>query len=827
MYLLNTNGLLLATITNAAASGNDGFGASLAALGNNLLAIGAPYHMAGTNPAPSIYLFNTNGSLLTTITNPTPTTHESGFGVVMGVVGNDKLIVGDRYASVTGNETGAAYLYSTNGTLLVTFTNPVPQQQEYFGYSVAGVGQDRVLVSAPQALAYSSDGQSNIVGAAYLFLTNGTLLARFAAPYSETETMYGYSVAALGGDRLVITKPADSTAAMYAGSADLFWQQSFSPGVIADGVRNGSITAASLADGAITASKIVGQLGDSQLSTNVALLNRDHTFTGSNVFSGVVTFANPANALAGNFTGDGSGLLNLNASQLIYGTVPPGRLPAAVITNNQSAVTLAGTFSGSGAGLTNVPLSALAVTPLTNNQSGASFKGTTTVSNLVVTATNFVNYLVVTNPPALNGSAITNLNAAQLATGTVPLPLLPAAVVTNNETGVSLAGTFTGNGAGLTNIPFSALPGIPLTNSQSGVTLKGLTTVSNLSVTATNFVNYLVVTNPPALNGSAITNLNAAQLAFGTVPLAQLPGAVLTNNQTGVALTGAFTGNGVGLTNIPLNALSTAPLTNNQSGVTLTGAFTGNGAGLTNIPLKALSTAPLTNSQSGVTLTGSFTGNAGGLTNLDATDLTGTIADARLSINVPLLNASQAFTGSNRFAGVVTLTNTSNTLAGNGAGLTNIIPSANYVFSYSTATQAVVSAGTFQDITCNVDPQIDGWSHASGTASFTNNQTGLYWVQYKGQVQFNATSASETVSLRAIVGAAEIAGSDAAVYAKKPAATSADDWVTPVSASFITSFTSGNVLKFQITGASGSSLIPNTGYSTTRPSFSCTIMRLK
>jgi hypothetical protein len=73
------------------------------------------------------------------------------------------------------------------------------------------------------------------------------------------------------------------------------------------------------------------------------------------------------------------------------------------------------------------------------------------------------------------------------------------------------------------NIPFSALPAVPLTNDQSGVTLKGLTTVGNLSVIPTNFVNYLVVTNPPALNGSAITNLNASQVAAGTVPLAQLP----------------------------------------------------------------------------------------------------------------------------------------------------------------------------------------------------------------------------------------------------------------------------------------------------------------
>ena len=38
-------------------------------------------------------------------------------------------------------------------------------------------------------------------------------------------------------------------------------------------------------------------------------------------------------------------------------------------------------------------------------------------------------------------------------TGVVPLAQLPAVVLTNNESGVSLSGTFSGNGGGLTNLP--------------------------------------------------------------------------------------------------------------------------------------------------------------------------------------------------------------------------------------------------------------------------------------------------------------------------------------------------------------------------------------
>ncbi len=56
-------------------------------------------------------------------------------------------------------------------------------------------------------------------------------------------------------------------------------------------------------------------------------------------------------------------------------------------------------------------------------------------------------------------------------------------------------------------------------------------------------------------NAGGLTNLNASQLSGGTISLAQLPGAVVTNTETGVTLSGTFTGNGGGLTNLAANAI--------------------------------------------------------------------------------------------------------------------------------------------------------------------------------------------------------------------------------------------------------------------------------
>jgi FG-GAP-like repeat len=204
------------------------------------------------------------------------------------------------------------------------------------------------------------------------------------------------------------------------------------------------------------------------------------------------------------------------------------------------------------------------------------------------------------NATHLTGSvpaaSLTSVPAASL-TGTVGLAHLPSAVVTNNETGVTLGGTFSGDGGGLTNlnagnissgtVGLAQLPtAVLVTNGASGVTISGSFTgdgggLSNLNAT------HLTGSVPAA----SLTSVPAASLT-GTVPLAQLPAAVVTNNETGVTLGGTFSGNGGGLTNlnagnissgtVGLAQLPTAVLvTNGASGVNISGTFSGDGSGLT------------------------------------------------------------------------------------------------------------------------------------------------------------------------------------------------------------------------------------------------------
>jgi hypothetical protein len=139
--------------------------------------------------------------------------------------------------------------------------------------------------------------------------------------------------------------------------------------------------------------------------------------------------------------------------------------------------------------------------------------------------------------------------------------------------------------------------------------------------------------------------------------------------QTQAFIAGVIIGDGSGLTNLNLGQMPGAVLTNNENGVTLTGTFSGNATGLTNLNPTNLSAG---------TAAINISGNAATAT--IAASVTGSIADAQLSANVALLNATNSFTGTNNFAGVTIAPNAHNlfngTFTGGGGGLTNLPASA-------------------------------------------------------------------------------------------------------------------------------------------------------
>ena len=259
VYLFSTSGTLLNTFTNPTPAINDLFGHAVAVLGSDRVLISALFDNTGATSAGAAYLFSTNGTLLTTFTNPTPEDFDD-FGNAVAAVGSDRVLIGARGDATGAAGAGAAYLFRTNGTLLTTFTNPTPALSDQFGNAVAAVGSDRVLIGASRDDTGAADA-----GVVYLFSTNGTLLNTFTKPTPAISDLFGNAVAAMGSDRVLISAFLDDTGASGAGAAYLFSTETFTDGLVADAVRARSVTTASLEDGAVTAAKISGVLFPSQI----------------------------------------------------------------------------------------------------------------------------------------------------------------------------------------------------------------------------------------------------------------------------------------------------------------------------------------------------------------------------------------------------------------------------------------------------------------------------------------------------------------------------------------------------------------------------------
>jgi hypothetical protein len=204
------------TITNPTPASYAYFGNAMAAVGTDKVLIGAFWDDTGAGNAGVAHLFSTTGSLLMTFANPTPASSDY-FGNAVAAVGTDKVLIGAHEDDTGAANSGAAYLFNVNGTLLATFTNPTPASNDRFGSSVAALGTDRVIIGARNDDAGGTDA-----GAAYLFNINGTLLHTFSKPIPANYDNLGSAVASVGTDKLLIAADGDSTAGSFAGAAYLF-----------------------------------------------------------------------------------------------------------------------------------------------------------------------------------------------------------------------------------------------------------------------------------------------------------------------------------------------------------------------------------------------------------------------------------------------------------------------------------------------------------------------------------------------------------------------------------------------------------------------------
>lgn len=119
----------------------------------------------------------------------------------------------------------------------------------------------------------------------------------------------------------------------------------------------------------------------------------------------------------------------------------------------------------------------------------------------------------------------------------------------------------------------------------------------------------------------------------------------------------------------------------------------------------------------------------------------------------------------------------------------------NYAFAFHTSNQFISAPSTYSPVVFDTNLQLNGWAHSAGSANFTCTQTGLYLVEYTGNVYMTTGSGStDYFSLRAVLnGTNEVTGSQSAISPTSPSYP-----FQQISKSFLVSVTSGQTLSLQM-----------------------------
>jgi hypothetical protein len=170
------------------------FGGAVATVGDHV-AIGAPFD--GSHGTVFIYAFDGMTATLAYTIAQTLSPSGDEFGRALAAVDN-RVLIGAPSHNLGANDAGAAFLYELDGTLVHTFTNPIPHANDRFGSALAA-NDSLIAIGAPD----DDDAGPDDAGAVHLFDANTfAFMGTVYAPTPTTEARFGLSLAGAGDEFL-------------------------------------------------------------------------------------------------------------------------------------------------------------------------------------------------------------------------------------------------------------------------------------------------------------------------------------------------------------------------------------------------------------------------------------------------------------------------------------------------------------------------------------------------------------------------------------------------------------------------------------------------
>ena len=214
-----TTWTLQAEFTSSDGAPGDCFGCTLALRGGTAL-IGANYRFNGTGGA---YIFTGSGSTWQQgqeFVGAGGSAEQFGFSVALSTSGTTAVVGAFAFPNSTGNATGRAYVFTSNGSTWSqqTLLTGTGASGANFGYSVAVDGNTALIG------AYGE-------GAAYVFTSSSGVWSQQAILTGSSSAYFGYSVALSGATALIgAFETAGNTGAayLYTGASGT-WSQQASP----------------------------------------------------------------------------------------------------------------------------------------------------------------------------------------------------------------------------------------------------------------------------------------------------------------------------------------------------------------------------------------------------------------------------------------------------------------------------------------------------------------------------------------------------------------------------------------------------------------------